>query len=125
MFSDIRQYVAAAKILFELEQFLNVPSLQAVQLVSSNANAIRLFGRRLREAARGRLISALRDRNQAAVADCLQIFFNLESLPEIVLVAVDHVVKAAADISVVGWKKLSYDICFLMICSLLLICLFT
>jgi hypothetical protein len=93
--------VGAAKIVYELEQFLEVPQLQSVSLVSSNAGNIRSFGRRLREAARSRLLSALRERNQAAVADCLQIFFNLDSLPEIILLAVDNVVKSAADISMV------------------------
>lgn len=111
---DIRQYVAAAKILYELEQFLDIPQLHAVSLVSSNASTIRAFGRRLRDAARTRLLSALRERNQAAVADCLQIFFNLDSLPEIVLLAVDNVVKSAADISMVGVVKCYKFNAFLM-----------
>lgn len=96
---DIRQYTSAAKTLHELEQLIKVPQLQAVHMVVQHAPSIRTFGEQLREASKERLLVALRDRNQAVVADCLQIFFNLQSLPEIVVLAVDNAVRATSDIS--------------------------
>lgn len=96
---DIRQYTSAAKTLYELEQLIVVPELQAVEMVTGHAASIRTFGTQLRQASKERLLVGLRDRNQAVVADCLQIFFNLHSLPEIVLLAVDNAVRATADVS--------------------------
>jgi hypothetical protein len=49
--------------------------------------------------AQERLLLALRERNQATVAACLQIYFNLQSLPEIVLLAVDHTVRQTVELS--------------------------
>lgn len=96
---DIRQYTSAARTLHELEQLVAAPSLQGLEMVSAHAFGIRTFGSQLREASKERLLVGLRDRNQAVVADCLQIFFNLHSLPEIVLLAVDSAVRATVDIS--------------------------
>jgi hypothetical protein len=70
---DIRHYNSAAKTLHELEQLIEIPQLQQVQLVVDHTSSIRAFGKQLREAAKDRLLVALRDRNQATVADCLQV----------------------------------------------------
>jgi hypothetical protein len=96
---DIRQYTSAAKTLHELEALIAIPSLLAIEMVAGHAGSIRAFGQQLREASKERLLAGLRDRNQAVVADCLQIFFNLHSLPEVVLLAIDTAVRATADVS--------------------------
>jgi hypothetical protein len=70
---DIRHYNSAAKTLYELEQLVEAPQLQQVQMVVDHTPSIRAFGKQLREASKTRLFIALRDRNQAAVADCLQV----------------------------------------------------
>jgi hypothetical protein len=44
-------------------------------------------------------LSALADRNQAYVAASLQVFFNLQSLPEVVLLAIDATVKETAELT--------------------------
>ena len=96
---DIRQYTSAAKILHELEQLISITELQSIDIVAEHAASIRTFGKQLREASKERLLAGLKDRNQAVVADCLQIFFNLNSLPEIVLLAIDTAVRSTSDVS--------------------------
>jgi len=67
--------------------------------VSSQSQVIRNYGQQLRGIAQERLLIALKERGQATVAACLQIFFNLNSLPEILLVAIDSTVTQTSQLS--------------------------
>lgn len=96
---DIRFLATAAKTLYELECLLETPSLMTVEYVVKYVPGIRQFGEQIREKAQERLLSALKERNQATVAASLQIFFNLKSLPQIVLLAIDTTVKHTVDLS--------------------------
>ena len=96
---DIRHLASAAKSLHELEGVLAIPALLEVAFVAQQVKAIQEFGRQLRQLAQEKLLSALREKNQAYVAASLQVFFNLQSLPEIVLLAIDTTVKQTVEIS--------------------------
>lgn len=96
---DPRQLASIAKYVNELEGLLNQPSLQNITIVMDQTSPIRSFGLQLRQVAQERLLVALRERNQATMAGCLQIFFNLQSLPEILLLAIDSTVRFAVELS--------------------------
>ena len=96
---DIRHLASAAKSLHELEGVLAIPALLEVAFVAQQVKAIQEFGRQLRQLAQEKLLSALREKNQAYVAASLQVFFNLQSLPEIVLLAIDTTVKQTVELS--------------------------
>lgn len=55
------------------------------------------LGEELRHSAQDRLFESLKDRSQASIAACLQIFFHLQSLPQVLLLAIDLVVKTCCD----------------------------
>jgi len=96
---DIRQMATAAKTISDLESLLDLPALAEIKYVSEHASAIRQFGQQLRRRAQDRLLSSLRERDQASVASSLQVFFNLQSLPEVVLLAVDATVRQTVELS--------------------------
>jgi hypothetical protein len=96
---DIRYLATAAKILSELESLIIIPSLLEISLVSIHVNDIKNFGIQLREKAQEMLLIALKERNQASIATSLQVFFNLQSLPEIILLAIDLTIKSTVEIS--------------------------
>ena len=90
---DLRQFATIAKTVQELEQLLQSPQLVSLSIVSSQVSQIRTFGDQMRDLAQVKLLEALRDQDQATVADCLQVFFNLQSLSQVVLMAIDATVK--------------------------------
>ena len=96
---DIRQLATAAKTINELESLLDLPALAEIKMVSEHASRIRQFGQQLRRRAQERLLLALQERDQASVASSLQVFFNLQSLPEIILLAIDATVRHTVEIS--------------------------
>ena len=96
---DIRQLATAAKTINELEGLLDLPALAEISMVAEHALRIRQFGQQLRRRAQDRLLAALKERDQASVASSLQVFFNLQSLPEVILLAIDATVRQTVDIS--------------------------
>lgn len=96
---DPRQLASIAKYVNELEGLLNQPALQNIAIVMEQVSPVRSFGLQLRQVAQERLLVALRERNQATMAGCLQIFFNLQSLPEVLLLAIDSTVRFAVELS--------------------------
>lgn len=96
---DIRQLATAAKTINELEALLDLPALAEISMVAEHAPRIRQFGQQLRRRAQDRLLAALKERDQASVASSLQVFFNLQSLPEVILLAIDATVRQTVDIS--------------------------
>jgi hypothetical protein len=97
---DIRNLAnTAAKLVYELESLIHVPILCDITAVSSSAESICKLGQQLRQSAQDRFIVAIKDGSQASIAACLQIFYHLQILPEVILLAIDHVVKATADAS--------------------------
>ena len=109
---DVRQLATAAKVLAELESLLvanrcnkdNITkddsntsetcTLQDISFVAKQIPGIQRFGQQLRRTAQEKLIVTLKDRNQAAVATTLQVFYNLNCLPEIVLLAIDSTIRS-------------------------------
>ncbi len=75
-----------------LEKLLQSPRLLEVQLVSDCALSIKTFGKDIRILAQDRLLKAISEKNQASIASSLQVFYNLESLPEVILLAIDSAV---------------------------------
>ena len=96
---DIRHLASAAKYLNELESLLSERSLTEVTIVKEQITFIKKFGVSLRSQAQEGLIVALKDRNQANVGAALQIFFNLQSLSEIIMFALDAIIKQIVDAS--------------------------
>lgn len=96
---DIRQLATAAKTISDLEQLLDLPALSEISYVAEHASSIRQFGQQLRRRSQDRLLSSLKERDQASVASSLQVFFNLQTLPEVVLLAIDTTVKLTAEVS--------------------------
>lgn len=96
---DLRQFATIAKTVQELEHLLLSPQLVTLQVVKGQVAQIRTFGGQLRELAREKLLGALRDQDQTTVADCLQVYFNLHSLPQAVLMAIDATVKDTIELS--------------------------
>ena len=106
---DIRQLATVAKTLSELESLLSTSSkgstdgtcgsLLELAFVKEHVGQIQLFGQQLRRTAQDKLLSTLKERNQAAVATSLQVFFNLNCLPEIVLLAIDTTIRATVEVS--------------------------
>lgn len=97
--SDLRSLASAAKVVAELEKLLTIPNIQGIQLVQQNVATIKSFGSNIRMLAQTKLLEATAEKNQAAMAHYLQVFFNLDSLPEILLLTVDQTVRLAADAS--------------------------
>ena len=96
---DIRHLATAAKILFELETLLSLPLLSNIKLVIENSSNIRRFGSQLRQKAQEQLLQSLKDCNRSLVGSSLQIFYNLNSLPEILIYAIDNTVRRAIELS--------------------------
>ena len=89
--------VVTAKTLNELETLLENEQLSKIKLVSLSAMDIKIFGRNLRQLAQDRLLAAVEEKNQAIIASTLQIFFNLQSLPAVVMLVVDTAVKRTVE----------------------------
>ena len=64
----------AARTLQELENLMASPNLLEIELVSMHAQSIQRFGQQLRRQAQEKLLSALKERNQATVAASLQVY---------------------------------------------------
>ena len=97
--ADMRQLSALARTINELEVLLKNKEIKDIAVVNSQARTISRIGVSLREIAQNKLLIALKDKDQATMASCLQLFFNLQSLPEILLLAVDTAVKGMVDVS--------------------------
>ena len=99
--SDIRYAATAARTISELETLLNTDTtgLMGVAIVKKDVKMIRNFAGVLRSAGQERLLLALSERNQASLASALQIFFNLQSLPEILILAIKKVCEECIDLS--------------------------
>ncbi len=97
--TDLRNLSSAAKTLSELERLLLNPKLLEIKFVSDCVNTIKQFGTSIRLLAQERLLSAIVDKNQAVIASSLQVFYNLDSLPEIVMLVVDQTVKSTVEAS--------------------------
>eukprot|EP00605_Chrysophyceae_sp_TOSAG23-4_P001608 GSChrysophyteH1.ASY1.ANO1.1768.1 assembled CDS len=97
--ADVRQLGSVARLVNELESLLKTPELQHIDFVTTNAPSVLRFGTSLREVTQSRLLLAVRDKDQSVVASCLQTFYNLDALPEVLLLAVDTTVKSTIDMS--------------------------
>ena len=95
---DVRQLASASRHLAELETLLQLPRLKGVSLVSESASELHDFGGYVRAAAQGVLLASLQDQDSASLSSALQVFFQLGSLPEVVLMAADHTVRLVADV---------------------------
>ena len=96
---DIRTLSSAAKTLNELEKLLVNPKLLEIKFVYESSTNIKLFGKNIRLLAQERLLTSIADKNQASIASSLQVFYNLQCLPEIVMMVIDSAVKKTADMS--------------------------
>eukprot|EP01034_Spumella_vulgaris_P034218 gene34218-42193_t len=96
---DVRNLSSAAKTLSELERLLLNPKLLEIKFVSDYVGSVKMVGKNIRMLAQERLLSAIVDKNQAAIASSLQVFYNLDSLPEIVLLVVDQTVRSTVEAS--------------------------
>jgi hypothetical protein len=90
-----------ARTVHEMESLVLSPQLAAISWVAAELPGLRRLGAQLRSSAQERLLVSLNEQNQATVGDCLQVFYNLRSLGEVVLLAVDETVKATAEVSAV------------------------
>ena len=70
-----------------------------IKFVNDSSTNIKLFGKNIRLLAQDRLLSSITDKNQASIASSLQVFYNLQCLPEIVMMVIDISVKKTADLS--------------------------
>ena len=95
--SDLRNLSNAAKTVSELEKLLTNPPLVEIKLVADCASQVKAFGKNIRLLAQDRLLASIQEKNQASIANSLQVFYNLESLPEIILLVVDSTVKRTVD----------------------------
>jgi hypothetical protein len=82
-----------------MEKLLCNPALLEIKCVSDYAPTVRTFGSSVRMLAQERLLAAIVEKNQAAMANSLQVFYNMDSLPEILLLVVDSTVKRTVDAS--------------------------
>ncbi|KAL0486202.1 oligomeric Golgi complex subunit 5 [Acrasis kona] len=74
----------AALPLFELEEMLRDQDLQGIDVVQSEVAFIKKTGSGLRSASKQQLTQAIQTRNQSQIGSSLQVFFNLESLQQVV-----------------------------------------
>ncbi len=94
---DLRNLSNAAKTVSELEKLLTNAPLLEIKLVADCASQVKAFGKSIRLLAQDRLLASIQEKNQASIANSLQVFYNLESLPEIILLVVDSTVKRTVD----------------------------
>lgn len=97
IFPDLRNLSNAAKTVSELEKLLTNAPLLEIKLVADCASQVKAFGKNIRILAQDRLLASIQEKNQAAIANSLQVFYNLESLPEIILLVVDSTVKRTVE----------------------------
>jgi hypothetical protein len=81
----------AALPLFELETMIQTDDLTGIDLVDAEMPFIKRSGSELRQQSQQMLITALQDRNQSHIGTCLQTFFHLEALPQIITQLTEHV----------------------------------
>lgn len=86
-------------MLSELEKLLTIPKLTKINIVSDSIGSIKLFGENIRKLSQERLITSILEKNQASIASCLQVFYNLESLPEVILLVIDTIVRQTVELS--------------------------
>jgi hypothetical protein len=96
---DVRNLSAAAKTVNELETLLGNQKLLEIKLVADCASTIKLFGQNIRLLAQDKLLTAITEKNQASIASCLQVFYNLRTLPEVIILVIDTAVKRTAEAS--------------------------
>jgi hypothetical protein len=96
---DVRQLPTVAKLVNELEGLLANDDLHKLAYLTTRDKSIVKFGSALRLIAKQKLLQALKDSDQAGTASCLQIFFNLQSLPDTIVYAVDAHIHQAVELS--------------------------
>jgi hypothetical protein len=106
---DIRQMAAASRILNDLEVHMLNPKLSQIVCVVRARPDIERFGQYIRRSAQDILLKSVGDQDQASLSSALQVFFHLQALPDIVLLALDHTVRLVCDLikEVVDVKALS------------------
>lgn len=92
---DIRHLATAAKMISDLEALINIPHLLEIDIVAKEADKIRNLREQVWHKAHELMLSSLKQCNQAVISASLQVFFNLNLLPEILIVLIDTTVKNA------------------------------
>eukprot|EP01039_Chlorochromonas_danica_P010063 gene10063-11137_t len=94
---DARSLAVAAKTISELEKLLSQPQLLEIQIIQRAAPSIKSFASHIRILAQEKLIEAIKEKNQAAMANYLQVFYNLDSLPEVIIAVIDQMTKVTLE----------------------------
>jgi len=96
---DIRHLATAAKMISDLESLINIPHLLEIDIVAEHADKIRNLREQVWHKAHDLILTSLKQCNQAVISASLQVFFNLNLLPEILIVIIDTTVKNALSAS--------------------------
>lgn len=96
---DIRHLATAAKMISDLESLINIPHLLEIDIVAEHADKIRNLREQVWHKAHDLILTSLKQCNQAVISASLQVFFNLNLLPEILIVIIDTTVKNALSTS--------------------------
>eukprot|EP00981_Chlorochromonas_danica_P014289 scaffold7730_cov173-Ochromonas_danica.AAC.4 len=94
---NARSLAVAAKTISELEKLLSQPQLLEIQIIQRAAPSIKSFASHIRILAQEKLIEAIKEKNQAAMANYLQVFYNLDSLPEVIIAVIDQMTKVTLE----------------------------
>jgi hypothetical protein len=89
----------AARTIAELEKLLSNPKLLEIKFVANSVNEIKTFANNIRLLSQTNLFHAIDEKNQLEISNYLQVFYNLEMLPEINLLIIDHLVKKTMESS--------------------------
>ena len=95
LLTDIRYAATAARSVHELETLLfneEDTALSKVSIVALEIPKLKKIGGALRACAKEKMLTALKERNQASLGAALQVFFNLGTLDEMILLAIDYIV---------------------------------
>ena len=97
---DIRNYTNAAKIINDLERLIeNNPKLLEINIISNSIVNIKKFSTNLKLLTQEKFLIAIDDKNQVNIANCLQVFYNFQSLPEIILFIIDYLIKNTIELT--------------------------
>jgi hypothetical protein len=96
---DTRSLANAARTIAELEKLLSNPKLLEIKFVNNSVNEIKTFGNNIRLLSQTNLFQAIEEKNQLEISNYMQVFYNLEILPEINLLIIDHLVKKTIESS--------------------------
>jgi hypothetical protein len=97
---DIRNYTNAAKIINDLERLIEInPKLLEINVISNSIVNIKKFSTNLKLLTQEKFVIAIDDKNQVNIANCLQVFYNFQSLPEIILFIIDYLIKNTIELT--------------------------